>query len=355
MSTKKPTSHDVAKLAGVSQSSVSMILNNSSKASFAPETIEKVFDAARQLNYQTRRQSPIPLKKTDRLIAVIAPTLTNPYYSTLVHSLDNAAEAKGFGLLLCNTHRDPDIEARYIDLFSSSNVQGIIFASMPFHKEKTKALSLSYPVVIVSDKNESVDVDTVELNSVDAGRIMAQHLLKFGHKKIVFVTTPLHKSMPRIRRLEGLSEEIKEAGSELIVDEASKDSTSERYDLDGEYEIGYRLAKKYVNDPSITAIIGVNDMVAYGVCDALYESNISVPAEKSVCGFDNVFPSKLQRVSLTTIDSHLAEKGRDAFEILYRKMPGAERETPVGIYRIEYKPTLVVRDSTGPAPLQTEP
>lgn len=352
MKTKKATAKDVAQLAGVSQSAVSMILNNKSDVSFAPQTIERVFSAARQLNYQTKRQQSVALNNNDRLIAVIVPTLANPYYSTLVQSLDNAAATKGFGILVCNTYRDQKIEARYIDLFASSNVQGIIFASMPYHKEKAKALSLSTPIVVVSDKNESVDLDTVELNSTEAGEIMAQHLLELGHKTMVFVTTPLDNiSMPRIRRLEGLRQTIRSAGAKLVVQEPTKKLMSNKYDLDLEHAVGYALAQMYIDDASITAFVGVNDMVAYGILDALEEANIRVPEDRSVCGFDNIFPSKFNRVSLTTIESFLTEKGRDAFELLHRKMPNQEQEGQSGIFRIEYKPTLVARNSTGPARL----
>lgn len=349
---KKPTAEDVARLAGVSQSTVSMILNNKPGVSFSTETIERVFTAARQLNYEVKKPRNIGVTKEDPFIAVVSPTLANPYYSTLVQSLENEASAKGYGTLVCNTYRDPDIEGRYIDLFSNSALHGIVFTFMPYHWEKVKALSLSIPTVIVSDKDQSVDIDTVELNSTEAGELMAKHLLELGHRKMAFLTTPLgDNNLPRIRRLEGLRNQIQSVGAELVVVESAKRLMLHKYNIDLEYNVGYELTQTVLEDSSITAYIGINDMVAYGILDALEEKRIPVPQERSVSGFDNIFPSRFRRVSLTTIDSFLMEKGRDAFQLLYRKMPHEEQESQSAIFRIEYKPVLVIRDSTGPCPL----
>lgn len=351
LSKKKPTSHDVARLAGVSQSTVSMILNNKPDVSFLPETIEKVYSAARQLNYKVRRPRQTTLSKQDQFIAVVTPTLANPYYSTLVQSLENQAALHQYGVLACNTYHDPATENHYLDLFSKSGLKGIVYAFMPYHWEKVKALSLSIPTVVIGDKNQSIDIDTVELNSTEAGQLLAAHLLELGHKKMVFITTPLgENNLPRIRRLEGMRSQIKKAGAELLLLESNKRLKSHRHQRNLEYNVGYELAKPLLNDDSITAYIAVNDMIAYGILDALISENIKVPQECSVAGFDNIFPSRFAPISLTTIDSFIVEKGHDAFELLFRKMCHEKKKSPAGICRIEYKPALVIRDSTGPAP-----
>ena len=180
---------------------------------------------------------------------------------------------------------------------------------------------MSLPVVVVGDKNQSIDIDTVELNSVEAGELIARHLLNFGHKKMAFITTPLSKNnLPRMRRLEGVRSEVEAAGGELVVVESDKKLTTHKYQPNLEYHVGYELTKSVLKDRSITAYIGVNDMVAYGILDALEEAGLSVPEECSVCGFDNIFPSRFRRVALTTIDSFLMEKGKAAFELLARKI-----------------------------------
>lgn len=351
MKGNKPTANDVARLAGVSQSAVSMILNNKQNVSFSPDTIGRVYAAARQLNYRTKKQQSVPMGSTNPFIAVVSPTMANPYYSTLVQSIENEAARESYGVLVCDTYHDPQTENRYLGLLSSSAFHGIIYTFMPFHLEKVKALSLSVPTVVVGDKNQSVDIDTVELNSTEAGELMAKHLLGLGHRKMAFVTTPLSgNSLPRLRRLEGVRNEIKSTQAELVVVESDKSLMSDKYNPDLEYNVGCELAKSLAKDKSITAYLGVNDMVAYGILDALEEENVRVPQDASVVGFDNIFPSRFRRVGLTTIDAFHMEKGRDAFQLLYRKMTLNEQKAKTGIFRIEYKPTLLKRESTGPCP-----
>ncbi len=97
MKAKKPTTMDIAQLAGVSQSTVSMILTGKPDVSFSKETIDRVFDAARQLNYATKRKQKNALfSEADKLIAVLTPTINNPYYSTLIQSLENEAVSRGY-------------------------------------------------------------------------------------------------------------------------------------------------------------------------------------------------------------------------------------------------------------------
>ncbi len=351
MQNKKSTTIDVARLAGVSQSTVSMILTGKSNVSFSKETIDKVYDAARQLNYTTKRKRENAFSCTEsKLIAVIAPTLDNPYYSTLIQSLENEAVGRGYRVLICNTYRDPDIENGYLELIQNYAFCGVVFAFMPHHHEKVKTLSLSIPIVIVSDKNELMDINTVELNSAAAGELMADHLLSLGHRKVAFISTPLRVSnnTQRSRRLEGIRARMEAAGADLIVRESSEDYSRKQYHQNFEYNVGYELARELSGTPSLTAYIGVNDMVAYGILDALVSRGLRIPEDCSVCGFDNIFPSQFQRIALTTVDSFLLAKGRDAFELLVRNMEASSNmDSPHGIFKIEYKPLLIIRKTTG--------
>ena len=106
---KKPTSSDVARAAGVSQAAVSMILNGKSGVSFSAETRARVFDAARALGYNLPLQSAVD--SDGRLLAVLVPTLSNPYYTQLLQAVEDQAAARGFRTLFCNTARGAQREA----------------------------------------------------------------------------------------------------------------------------------------------------------------------------------------------------------------------------------------------------
>ncbi len=101
----------------------------------------------------------------------------------------------------------------------------------------------------------------------------------------------------------------------------------------------------------ITAFVGNNDMVAYGIMDAVLKKGYKIPRDFSVCSFDNDFPSGLLPVSLTTVEHYMEEKGRKAFDTIYQKIQWNETPEQKSQYfiRIEYKPYLIVRDSTNRA------
>lgn len=352
MAKKRPTTTDVARLAGVSQSTVSMILSGRPSVSFHPETIQRVCDAAEQLGYRPRKkntEAASPLTEPP-LVAVVTPTPGNPYYSTLIQSLENEASSNGYNLLTCNTYYDPGTENRYLDLLASSLYRGLIFTYMPYNWERVRALALSFPIVIIGDKEDSIDIDTVALNSRTAGELLGRHLFDLGHRRIVFITTQLDNNILRQRRLEGIRQYLESRGAQLIVQEEVSVNLHQRmYNLNIEYDVGYELANRVCADPAVTAYIGVNDMVAYGIMDALLARRLSIPGDCSVCGFDNIFPSCFSNISLTTIDSCLTEKGRDAFGLLVRKITNQPNTSNTSVFQIEYNPKIIVRRSTGPA------
>ncbi len=351
MGQNRPTTTDIAKMAGVSQSTVSMILNGRTDVSFSPETVQKVFDAARALHYQVRRKQIASGDEAGKLIAVIYPTLDNPYYSTLIQSLENAALSNGYRVICYNTYRDSELENGFLELLQWDQICGAVFTYLPYHQEKVRIQSLSKPIVIISDKAQLSDMSTIELNSAAAGSIMADHLIGLGHRRIAFITTPLQASAStqRIRRLEGLTQELEKSGARLTVMESKEDYSRSYYLKDFEYSVGYNSADQICTGAQApTAYIGVNDLVAYGILDALRKNGLRIPEDASVCGFDNLFPSRLEGISLTTVDSFLYEKGRDAFELLQRTMRGDTHSR--SIFTIEYKPQLIIRSTTGQAP-----
>ena len=122
--------------------------------------------------------------------------------------------------------------------------------------------------------------------------------------------------------------------------------------MDSEYSMGYELTMELLDEGrEFTAIAGQNDMMAIGALDALHEARIHVPKDVSVIGCDNIFYSGIRKISLTTIDHFVALKGRDACDIILRKIDEQDRfltdSAPVSLYNIEYTPKLIARRTTG--------
>ena len=113
---KKVTSTDIAHAAGVSQSTVSMILNKKYDVSFAKDTVERVENAAKELGYVPPKRKTRKGTKREKLLVVFCPNLTNPYYVMLLQGIEAHAKEKGFGLFVCNTQRDLRMEERYLKM-----------------------------------------------------------------------------------------------------------------------------------------------------------------------------------------------------------------------------------------------
>ena len=215
MKKKKITSTDIARAAGVSQSTVSMILNKKYNVSFSKDTIEKVEKAAKDLGYVPPRRKTRKGSKKEKLLVVFCSNLTNPYYVMLLQGIESRAKEQGFGLFVCNTQRDLKMEERYLKMMWELKPLGIIYTCNPSHcfMDLVQELSQKIPVAIINNQNEKMDVDAVELDNSKLGRIMARHLLELGHRKVAYIAPPLTaRQKQRSKRVEGFLKEYEKVG-----------------------------------------------------------------------------------------------------------------------------------------------
>ncbi|HOV39456.1 MAG TPA: LacI family DNA-binding transcriptional regulator [Spirochaetales bacterium] len=343
---KKPTSIDVARLAGVSRTTVSFVLNQVDHVSIPESTRNRVLDAAKQLGYEppSRRNEASPL--SSRLIGVVVPTLSNLIYPAWLQEIEEYAASKGYRIIVCNTQRKPENELEFIQILREKKVDGIIFVFSPYHTEAMEKVSLEIPLVNIAETSNRSSVSTIGLDSVKAGYLMARHLIDLGHRDIAYVSTPLTSiSVSRIKRLEGIRMAMQEQGilDRLVIEAESHEH--ERYETTYEVETGRNLTRKILAEHRVTAIIGVNDMVAVGIMDAAKKQGFAIPEDLSVGGFDNIFLSTLSQPPLTTIDHHIYYRAKHAVDILLDKIVKVENQT--GVFRVEYEPQLIIRGSTG--------
>ncbi len=350
MNRRGPTTSDIAKLAGVSQSAVSIILNHSEDAHFSPDTVRKVLNAAEELGYKKRpRAARSALAVPKDTLLILCPVLSNSYYASLVQSVEQEASAKGYFTISCNTYRDIRRERAILSRLAGSGLCGIVFTFVPQSCELVEEINRTIPVVVIGDRNTSISVDTVEMDSVRSGTLVAEHLIKLGHRNIAFVSTTLNEqNAVRLNRLEGIRKVFRESCPGGSVTVLSENVTSEEdlQDMTVEQNIGFRLTNGMLESrQNITAVVAVNDMVAYGAATAILQAGFSVPRDYSVCGFDNNFPSQLPQILLTTVEHFIREKGHNAVNILDRRIRSGEVQAE-SITRVEYQPRLIVRKST---------
>lgn len=357
MARKKATSSDVAKKAGVSQATVSMVLNRKYNVSFSRETVERVEQAARELGYELPGRKNRKENKKEKIIVVFCPTLTSPYYVLLLQGIEAVANEQGYGVFICNTQRDGRLEEKYLRMMSFMRPQGIIYTCNPNpdFQGQVEELAREVPLVIISNKEKTTSVDAINQDNTIVGKMMARHLLDLGHRDVAFITPPLtRRQWQRSKRIDGFVREFEKEGlkDHVIIKAADESMDRQIPRMDSEYSMGYQLTMELLKDEcTFTAIAGQNDMMAIGAMDALQDSRLHVPRDISVIGCDNVFYSSISRISLTTIDHFVALKGRDACDIIIRKIDASGKffmdMTPTSLYNIEYTPKLISRKTTG--------
>ena len=268
---KRVTMEDVSQKAQVSLTTVSMILNKRADMSFAQETVQRVLDAARELGYKKpefARTRPLTDSKT---IVIVCPNITNAYYATIAQAIQRAAAKREYTGIILTTYRSAQREEDALEMAISLGVSGIIFTMMPQNAERIEEINRKIPIVVIGDRNTSLNVDTIELDNFKAGTLIGQHLLELGHRRMAFISTTLDAvNNIRRRRLAGLQEALEGKGATLQV--LSRDITPEEEldNLNIEYATGLALTEECLKRyPKCTALVAVNDSVAYGVLDAL--------------------------------------------------------------------------------------
>ena len=348
------TTRDIAEELGISQSTVSMILSNKPNVSFTDETVQKVKAKAKELGYK----KPVPKelvqeKSLANTIVVLCPMVTNGYYSMMMQSITDHAKKYDYTVITISTGRDAATEEIYLDLFARVHLAGII-CLYPLSKiQKINALAKRFPVISVGDKPLSCQFDSVELDSRKQGHIMANYLLSLGHTDITYISTPIRgKEIGRIHRLDGVKSSFREHGIPLehLTVLYQSQPAFDRYPLENaEYQNGYDLATRALEEHTAsTAFIGNNDMAAFGIMAAISDHGYRIPADFSVCGFDNITLSAMPQIALTTIDHASVRKGEEAVDMIHRKNTQKKEESSRSyIMRLEYEPQLIVRKSTG--------
>lgn len=295
-----------------------------------------------------------PTKKNNRMLLVLTPTLTNPYYSELIQAVEDYADSLGYRVIVCNTFRKSDLEKYYLDTFLGSHVDGLIYTFLPSFPHLIEQVSSTTPVVIIGEKEEDLAICSIELSNVNAGAMLAEHLYQLGHRKLAFLSTPFNQfTLARGQRLEGIRRQLESHGLtdglKAIVEDPRAETDMQDGGLPYEYIVGRRLAAEFLRrKEDATALIGVNDMTALGILNELQAQGFHIPRDYSVCGFDNIFASSVTTPTLTTIDHHLYTRCRSAVDMILSQNEKRASAQPAMVNKIEYTPQLIVRGSTGP-------
>ncbi|HIC95890.1 TPA: LacI family transcriptional regulator, partial [Candidatus Bipolaricaulota bacterium] len=306
------TIREVAKRAGVSITTVSRVLTGNAKNHMRPETEERVLQAIRELDYSPNKYARALKRQRTGVIGVLAPDISNPFFSRLLRGVENVAYRHDYLVLTCDAENSLEKENRYIELLIEERVEGVILISAaPRNEEAERLLRKGIHLVMADRRLENIEAPVVIADDFKAGYILTKYLLGLGYREIGFIQGPLNLSTAR-DRFRGFLRAMEEEGVE-VHDRCFKEA-------DYTFEGGYRAAQEILNGRLPQAIIAANDLMAIGAIRALEDNGFSVPQDIGIAGFDNIPLAALAKPRLTTIAIPAYEMGQEAMEMLMRNI-----------------------------------
>ncbi|ELK47774.1 LacI family DNA-binding transcriptional regulator [Halobacillus sp. ACCC02827] len=303
------TIKDVAKLAGVAVSTVSYALNDSNKISL--ETKRRVKEAASALNYQKNGIASDLKKHRTNTIALILSDLSGPYYSELIKGVQDVAVSNGYDLIACSSVGGKESTA--VKFLREKRVDGAIILAHNIDDDiAVEAAREGFPLVVLDRKLNNDNIYHVEVDNEHGGFIATEYLIKYGFKKIGYVSGPSN-SYDNKRRLEG----FKKALDMHNIVFQSKWKVSGDFTREG----GYRAAKLLIAQQEMPeAVFFANDEMAIGGLKAFEEYGIKVPEDISIIGFDDIQISEFVSPPLTTVSQPKYEVGALAVHIIFQAL-----------------------------------
>lgn len=335
---KRVTTHDVAKRAGVSQPTVSLVLSKNVRARVSPQTRERVLEAARELGYVPNVVARSLVRSRSYAIGVIVPDLRNPFFAEVVSGAERVASEAGYAVLLCETREIP--RDRHIQALLERQVDGIMVdaigaASLP------EPMMAGVNLVLIDEPPDRWP--GVASDAAGAGRLAAEHLLSLGHKRFGFLGPATNVHAIRMRE-RGFVAALAEKGIRLESPMLRRVAATAAGGQNG-----MRALLDLESPP--TAVFCSNDLVAAGALKVCSMGGVHVPDAISIVGCDDIELASLLVPELTTIAIPARELGARAARLLLQALKGDDGES-----RTAPRPQrtiasrLVVRGTTAPPP-----
>ncbi|MCU6710958.1 LacI family transcriptional regulator [Paenibacillus sp. J5C_2022] len=326
---------DVARLAGVSVTSVSRVLNNSEHVS--PKLERKVRDAINQLRYSPSFIAKSLKRSKTNLIGVIIPDVTSSYMAMVLSRIEELASGNGYNLLISNIVEDTDKVVKYLNVYEEMRVDGIVLMHGKANDDiRTFLERTSIPVVVHADMG--VHVPAVYIDNFHAAYDATSYLIRKGHTRIAHIAGQISEVADARHRYEGFMAAC--ADSAIAVDTGLI-----RF---GDYKLrsGYDRMGELLDAASgtFTALFAASDDMAAGAINCMHDRGLAVPGDISVIGFDGTYIADVVRPRLTTIRQPIGEIGEKTMQLLLAFIEQRTDEQ-LSTRRIVLKHELIEKDS----------
>jgi LacI family transcriptional regulator len=336
LKTRRYTQEDVAKLAGVSQSTVSQVLNRNDSA-IPEETRQRILGAMDQLGYVPNKFAQSLRTKKTFMIASIIPDITNPFYPAFQRGIQSVTNQKNYDLIIYDTDEKEENEKRSLMSLERAGVDGAIVSLFHHGVEHLRPLiEQGIPVVYWRGRPLEKDliIDLIFVDNVAMAKTAVSYLIGKGHTRIGMIAG-LEDTPPRQDRIRGFCEALKEHNlplDEILIQDGDFTETG-----------GYQGMKKLLSlKPRPTAVFAANDLMALGAMLSIREAKLRIPEDIALVGLDDIPAAKLVHPPLTTISQMQEDIGRIAAEMIFERIEGTAPDKP-RLVEMPYK--FIVRES----------
>lgn len=303
----RPKLEDVAKRANVSKTTVSRVLNN--RGYLSQETITRVYQAMKELNYQPNVVARQLYQKKTQLIGLLFPTIANPFFGELSAELEKRLYNEGFKVLIGNSMNDPKKEADYLNQLLSKQVDGLIVGT---HNQGIKEYNYEHLPVVAIDRNMNQDIPVIESDNYAGGVLATTYLIEQGAKKIIHTNGPITLYSPTKRRRLAYEDTMRQHGLTPIT-------------VTLDFNIPYHEKKQiltqiFYDHPDLEAIFASNDIDAALIMQIALELGKKLPADLLLVGYDGTKVIQNILPNLTTIVQPIEAIAQTAVDVLKARL-----------------------------------
>lgn len=304
--------NDIARALGISPSTVSRALKD--HPDISTETKKLVKEYAEKVNYRPNALALSLKTHRSNTLGLIIPEIVHHFFSSVISGIEEVAYAKGYRLIICQSNENYEREVMNTQLLLDNRVDGILI-SMSKNTYKyghfRDLIDCGIPIVFLDRVCSEVETDRVVTDDFEGAMLATNHLIERGRRKILHLASPQHLQIGKLRT-EGYRKALADHGLEQNDDLILQcDTRNELYELKNRF---LEIAQH------IDGIFAVNDFTAIAAIQLLQESNYKIPEDIAVTGFGNDPIASIVNPSLTTVDQSGFEMGRQAVEILIKRL-----------------------------------
>ncbi len=341
---------DVARHAGVSVSTISNVLNGRVDR-MRRETLERVEAAIVALDFRPSRAARLLKTGHTPMLGLLVPSIANPMYGYIAREIETAAQERhGHRVVLGNTYRNSAKETGFFDDLLAHGIRGVIVISSLVDEEHFESAVRRGLVMVSYDRRATPGVasgiDHVSVDNFEAARLATAHLIARGHQRLAFVTAS-GQTMSRREKIRGFEAAAEAAGLPRGAAQVIDGSTESEYGDSEMADVGRRLAGRIAAmKKRPTAVVAVNDLLAFGMLAGLRDAGLAVPRDLSVVGMDGLFLSALTCPALTSVRLPVPEMARTIVE----RVIGRLADPSIAPGEFLFQPELIERESVDAPP-----